>query len=168
MKPRILDTNVLIHGNGDSVQSPQTSAICFQKCIDVLFRITAGDYQIILDKNSTGSDVLTEYRNNLLYEGRGLGDAFFRWLLRNQYNEDIVISIPLNKLGENNYAEFPTHKDLKKFDPSDRKWIALANAYLATHNKSVPIIQSAEQNKKWHEFLKVFQELGIEVDFICE
>lgn len=162
--PRVFDTNVLIHAN--LTQSPQTSAACKQRCIDVLFRMMAGDMQMVLDSDEQGSTMLTEYHNNLKYEGIGLGDAFLRWILNNYWNRALFHFVTLTKLDDDTYAEFPNHPDLKGFDPRDRKWVAAAVAHASRYEAAAPIMQSADE--KWRDFVVALLSVGVEIDFICD
>ncbi|MEO5367276.1 MAG: hypothetical protein H7831_13190 [Magnetococcus sp. WYHC-3] len=66
----------------------------------------------------------------------------------------------ITKTGDS-YKEFPAHDDLKGFDISDRKFVAVANA----HPERPPIVQAGDS--KWWGWNDALAEVGITVQFIC-
>ncbi len=70
--------------------------------------------------------------------------------------------INLEKDEHNNYVMFPNVSALSSFDPSDRKFIALANA----HPEHPAIVQGTDG--KWWGFKDVLEGLGIHIEFLCE
>lgn len=165
MTRKILDTNVIIHAH--ETKSPQTSDVCKELCIHLLFRCMAEDFQIVIDTGKHGSDVLREYQNNLRYYGGSYGELFLRWLINNITDEKHVFEVPLVQgLHEDEYEEFPKDSGLDDFDPRDRKFVALAVAHYLYEEQIAPIVQSADT--KWNKFTPVFSKYHVEIDFICE
>ena len=167
MKPKILDTNVIINASGN--KSPQTKEMCIKTCLELLFQFMAGysGLKIVIDTGSHGSDILEEYQKQFKYYEGTYGAIFIQWLLNNIMNDQYVIQIPIARIDENEYEEFPKDRDLKGFDPSDRKFIAVAVAYYQYEDQIVPIVQSAEM-EKWKEFVSAFAEHNVEIEFICD
>lgn len=164
MKRKILDTNVIINASGD--KSPQTEEACSEQCRLLLFQCTTGNCQIVIDNGEHGSHILTEYRKQFEYYEGTYGEMFVRWILSNIMNEQYVIQVPITPLSEDEYQEFPKDRDLKDFDPRDRKFIAVAVAHYQYEDKIVPIVQSADM--KWKIFVSAFAKHNVEIEFICD
>ncbi len=91
-----------------------------------------------------GLEIVQEYRNNLRAQGQpGVGDAFFKWLWDNLYVKEICTHVQITKHSKRGYREFSIHAGLAAFDPSDRKFVALA----AAHPEHPPILQAVDS--KW-------------------
>ena len=152
----VVDTNVAVVANGrDSYPLG-----CIEACIDRLHEIqTRG--QIVLDNVRL---ILTEYINNLSLTGQpGVGDAFLKWVLINQNNPERCPQVPIHpkSQSENDFLEFPAHPGLARFDPSDRKFVAVSWA----HPDRPPILQALDS--KWWGFKDVLRECEITVEFLC-
>ena len=159
----ILDTNVLMVANGD--KSEQASLECIRNCARLLLSIREGiNGAVVMDTDKTFL-IKREYLKNIDPKKDLAGSRFLLELLKNP-NLRIEISItPQN----GSFAEFPDDPRLANFDPSDRKWIALARAYNHKHpndNHSPHIAQASDT--KWHNFEAIFKEYGILIDWICE
>jgi hypothetical protein len=59
------------------------------------------------------------------------------------------------------YEEFPDHPGLADFDPSDRKFVAAANA----HPDRPPILQATDS--KWWGWSEALEACGLSVVFLC-
>ena len=160
----IVDTNVPLTANFALNQFPVDADYkkCVSACIQVIERIIAGSPQtkIVLDNNN---EIFDEYRNKLCLSGRpGLGDAFVKWVHDNGYSINVAERISITPtFNGNSYDEFPDHPDLEKFDPSDRKFIAVANA----HPECPTIFQGTDS--KWWGWRNALEEVGIIVHFLC-
>ncbi len=114
----VVDSNVLIAANGKSEQANDT---CLEKCIAVLLGVRTTT-SLALDD---GNEILDEYSRYCSHSGQpGVGDEFFRWAFDNQYTS--CRRVPLTPDENRVYREFPDTPDLKKFDRSDRKFVATA------------------------------------------
>ena len=108
------------------------------------------------------AEIFQEYRNNLSLKGQpGFGHVFAKWVNDYQWNSDKVDRIQVTKNG-NSYKEFPNHDELSGFDPSDRKFVAVANA----HSEKPPILQATDS--KWWGWNDALAEVGITVHFLCQ
>jgi len=163
----ILDTNVLIHANGDAPPK------CKDKCVDVLFQIVTLSNRVVIDGlgEKATSEIIAEYERNIPIGTPGFGTNFLIWLLTNLTNENHVIRVPITPK-DDSFEEFPVEKRLKTFDRSDRKWIAAARAHHIWNDIEAIIIQSADMDK-WKQYLPIFSELKdhpfkVELLFECD
>lgn len=164
--PRVFDTNVLRGANLDD-QSDQLTLACKISCINALIGALAGDNVVVLDGSAEhGSEILDEYRRNIAYQGGGAGNRFLRWLL-NKFADDLVCRlVPITPLPGRSYEEFPTRSDLATFDPSDRKWVAVAISHFRYFDVPAPIFQAADH--KWRAFVSACAEENVIIDFLCD
>lgn len=59
-----------------------------------------------------------------------------------EYGKDGQDFIHLDEIAPNEYKEYPDDKQLKEFDPPDRKYIALAYK----HSENPPIVEASDSN----------------------
>jgi len=153
----VVDTNVAVVANR---RSQQASPDCVITCVERLRQIMSGWVKLVLDDMWR---IIGEYMRNLRSSGEpGVGDAFLRWVLTNKDNPErceLVTITPVET--ENDYREFPSDPALSDFDPSDRKFIAVALA----HPQKPPVLQAVDS--KWWGFRDVLQRNGVAVEFIC-
>jgi hypothetical protein len=152
---RVVDTNVLVtanHRNGSSYT-------CASNCAQALLWIKASGCLAIDDRDR----VLSEYRRYCSHSGQpGVGDYFFRWIYDSLGQEDLVCRVTLSPRGDSgDFAEFPAHPDLAKFDLKDKKFVAVANA----HQDKPPILQASDT--KWWGWKEALQACGLTVEFLC-
>ncbi len=69
--------------------------------------------------------------------------------------------VPLTETVADTFAEFPDPVLQTKFDPPDRKFVAVANA----HPDKPPILQAADC--KWLNWRDDLATHGITIDFVC-
>jgi hypothetical protein len=139
---------------------PEASPQCVRECVRRLEGIHH-DGRIVIDD---AWRILREYRQNLSESGQpGVGDRFLKWLLQNNANPERCVKVALTVIDENaqEYEEFPDSIGFAGFDPSDRKFVAVANA----HPNKPPILQAVDS--KWKSFNPAFLGAGISVDFLC-
>ena len=155
-KTKVLDTNVAVVANGRSNARPD----CIRNCVSALDTIRKSGKVAVDD----GWRIIKEYRTNLNDSGQpGPGDLFLKWLLTNRTNPDRCLFVSITPTdGDDNYEEFPTTPSLEGFDPSDRKFVAVA----AVIGKDAVILQAVDS--KWWTFRHALQNVCIKVDFICE
>ena len=132
----VVDTNVAIPAN----RGNESTAADVQFCVDILTTII-GKGCIVID---SGGAIFEEYSKHLSRKGvPGLGDSFIKWLFDNQYSSPNIIHQVITETASG-YEEFPVDDKLDKFDKSDMKFVAVANA-LTPH----PIIVEATDSKWW-------------------
>ena len=153
----VVDTNVPIVANGGAAQA---SDRCVENCIGALERVVTGG-RIVIDDDWR---ILREYTRHLSQKGQqGVGGYFLKWVLQNRANQrrcELVHITPVDGGGVN-YAEFPQDPDLKAFDPSDRKFAAVAIAGL--HG---PMVLNATDTH-WWQYRSPLRHHGIRVEFLC-
>ena len=153
----VIDTNVPIVANLATRYEADMPAECISACVQHIKRITQ-EGGLVLDVDG---EIFQEYGNKLSLRGQpGLGDAFFKWVFDHQWIESKVSRVKIHKQRDS-YKEFPDHPGLEKFDPSDRKFVAVSNA----HPGKPPILQAADS--KWWGWKDALREMGITVCFLC-
>ena len=130
----VVDTNVPLVASERSGMSPE----CVNACSSKLRQVMTSGIVVIDD----GWRILGEYMNKLSASGQPMiGDAFLRWVLTDRANPNRcrqVPSVPKNG-SEADFEEFPAHQGLRRFNPSDRKFVAVA---AACPGGPVPILQA--------------------------
>ena len=153
----VIDTNVPVVANR---RSEQASTACVWICVRCLWQITLNG-KVVLDD---GWRLIGEYIRNLRSDGQpGVGDAFLKWVLTNWKNPnrcELVTISPTQR--DNDFREFPKDPALKRFDPSDRKFVATALG----HPKRPPILQAIDW--KWWHLKNALRSNGVRVRFLCK
>jgi len=155
----IVDTNVAVVANQDA---PQASPHCVLACVRRLEKIMGDEERLAIDNQWL---IISEYRANLRSSGQpGVGDAFLKWALTNRENRSRcdIVAITREDGARTSFREFPNDPALQQFDPSDRKFVAVALA----HPQHAPILQAVDS--KWWGFKDDLQRNGVTVDFICQ
>jgi hypothetical protein len=157
----LIDTNVAVNANLATRPKSKKAGVpgrCIKTCIQYIENITKYHAVLVLDRNG---EIFNEYRHNLSLKGQpGVGDVFIKWVNDNQWNPQKIERIAITRNGDS-YDEFPSHEHLKNFDPSDRKFVAVANA----HPARPPILQATDS--KWWGWKAALEEAGITVQFLC-
>lgn len=151
----VVDTNVLLVAEG---LHDDVSAECVLACVQRLQTIMRAATVVIDDDYR----VIGEYRNKLdIRRGKGVGTAFLKWLVQNQANIRRVARVTLTEMPNDHFAEFPMPELQSSFDPSDRKFPAVANA----HRAKPSILQAVDS--KWLRWWPDLATAGIQVEFVC-
>jgi hypothetical protein len=151
----IVDTNVILVANG---QHSDVSEACVVSCAQELQAIMS-DGRVAIDD---GFRILKEYQNKTTPQiGKRPGDAFVKWLLRNNANEARCDQIGLVEHAERGFESFPDDARLASFDPPDRKFVAVA----CLHDEHPTIAQAADS--KWLGWSKALEDHGVTVNFLC-
>jgi hypothetical protein len=125
----VVDTNVPIVANGriDPSQGRVPTPECQETTVQFLVELRNRG-MVMLDDSG---EVVAEYRNHLSPSGQpGVGDRFYYEILNS--HPDRVVRIALARRDDGQYKAVPQHLIDEGFDPSDRKFIALALAACAT------------------------------------
>lgn len=154
--PLLVDTNVCVVANG---HTPQASDACRANCIALLEYIRATSTVLV----DSADYIFAEYLANLSVAGQpGPGDAFVRWLWDNQGYQEILLRVVIHSVPPPQYfAEFPTFDGLVGFDPSDRKFVAVAIA----SGLNPPIYNAVDSD--WWDYGEALAASGVEVTNIC-
>jgi len=150
-----VDTNVILVANR---QHLDVSESCVASCATRLLALVQSGRVAIDD----GYRILKEYQNKTQpHVGKRAGDAFVKWLLRNNANPDRCDQVAIVRHAERGFESFPEDARLANFDVADRKFVAVANA----HPNKPPILQAADS--KWLGWEPALQDHGLTVDFLC-
>ena len=147
----VVDTNVAIAANG---RGTHADVQCRLACVRRLRSLVAGGVVAI---DETGL-VLNEYRKHLHFSGMpGVGDVFFKHVFNNQARDKYVrrVSVTPTDDDERSFEELPRNT----FDPSDRKFLAVAVAAKAV------VLNATDSD--WGEQEALMDELGVEVRQLC-
>ncbi len=154
-RAQVVDSNVAIVAN----QKHGESSAKAYKCARVLLDIKHFGVIVLDDQDH----ILSEYRGYCSLSGQpGIGDSFIKWIHDNIGRVDLVqrVAITTNVDPPPYFHEFPNHPDLEDFDPSDQKFVAVANAHRAR-----PVILQATDSK-WWGWKDSLAECGIKVEFL--
>jgi hypothetical protein len=132
---------------------------CVLACIAALDRILDGHRSVVLDESGL---VLEEYLRYLSPSGQpAIGDAFLKWVLERQGVPDHVQYVRIPTREDGAFEHFPAEPELDSFDPSDRKFVAIACA----HPAKPPILQASDS--KWWGWRDALTKCGVLVEFVC-
>ena len=157
MRRAVVDTNVLLVSNRDHAE---ISEECVITCIEALASLRQSGVTVIDDEWR----ILGEYQNKL-NPNRGQkepGDAFLKYLLRQQANPKHVAEVSVTESADDWFEEFPDHALQREFDPPDRKFIAVA----AADAENPPILQAADC--KWLNWWEPLSQAGVHFRFVCQ
>ena len=151
----VVDTNVCVVANFN-----HENISCIRECVKALIKIKDSG-RLVLDANGC---ILKEYRNNKSDDPQDIGNHFIMWAHDNQYNLDYCERVELSSTDPacNEFFQFPGDPRLKKFDRSDRKFLAVAAA--STNN---PTIINATDSRSWWKYRHVLSSLGYNVCHLC-
>lgn len=159
----IVDTNVILVAKG---MAAQASPACVLTCIERLERIVEGSERVVIDDNWEILAEYSDYEDDSTTAAR-TGWGFLEWFLRNHENPAQCVKVHITPSADGTgFEEFPTDPALSDFDPSDKKFIAVAVVYENVHRQKVPILQAVDSN--WYGFREAFAQNGLTIDFICE
>ncbi len=161
MKPVLIETNVLCAANG---LAEQVSAQCKGACAELLTQIMVEGHFLVDEQYA----IFNEYQNkNEPTDKGGPGNAFLLWALRNRANPERCTQVPITHHPERGYEEFPDTPELSSFDPSDRKFVAVA---LSHHQQTghMPVIHNATDTDWAHPaHHAAFTAHGLRIAFVC-
>jgi hypothetical protein len=151
----IVDTNVILVANHEHAEVSQVCAVACAKQLQEI--MTSGRLAI-----DSGYRILKEYQNKTKpQEGKRPGNAFVKWVLRNNANPSRCDLVALVDHPERGFESFPDDARLANFDPPDRKFVAVA----AAHPTKPTISQAADS--KWLGWASALKDHGITINFLC-
>ena len=155
----VVDTNVATTANGANAGAP---AACIATCARALATLMQKGHLFIDD----GGRIVGEYRSNLRASGQpGPGDAFLKWALTYEWGGQRVTRVaitPCDRGDGEDFSELPSPPAGVRYDPSDRKFLAVA----AAHDDRPPIWQALDS--KWWGWRDALREVRLSVHFLCE
>jgi len=151
----VVDTNVILVANH---QHEGVSEVCVAACAKRLLDLTRSG-RIAIDDSYR---ILREYQQKTQpHVGKRPGDAFVKWVLRNNANKERCDQVSLAGHSEREFEAFPDDDRLTNFDPPDRKFVAVA----AAHQHRPPILQATDS--KWVAWVPALAEHQIAVELLC-
>lgn len=147
----VVDTNVPIAANGRQTHADER---CQLACVQRLRSLAAGD-TVAIDRAGL---ILNEYKKHLHFSGiPGVGDMFFKHVFNNQSQSKYVRRVAVTPTGDpaRGFEELPKNT----FDPSDRKFLAVAVAAQAV------VLNATDSD--WGEHGALTSKLGVEVRELC-
>ena len=148
----VVDTNVAIAANGG--ETTHADLVCQLSCIEKLHSV--------VEENTVAIDsmglILEEYQGHLSFSGQpGMGDAFFKHVFDFQYQDANVVRVPVTRSDDEQrgFEELPRNT----FDPSDRKFLAVAVVAEAV------VLNATDSD--WGEQQPLMDQLGVEVEQLC-
>ena len=152
----VVDTNVALLANAATEKTSSWDPHCILACVTAI-RALQAEGGLVLDD---AQRILAEYFNKLSRSGMpGLGDAFAKWAWDHQGDARACSRVVITEHGDS-FVEFPDHPDLASFDPSDRKFVAVAAAH-----GSAEVLQAVDS--KWWGWREALAEAGVSVRFLC-
>ena len=154
--PAVVDTNVPIVASGSS----GVSAECVNATVQAIRTLIQGGLLILDD----GRRILREYERHLSLGGQPRpGTVFLKWVYTNYANPSrcCLVHIRARPGDREDYEEFPDDEALASFDPSDRKFVAVARA----HPAGPPIKVATDRG--WWIHRHALAKAGVTVDFLC-
>lgn len=160
-EPVVVDTNVATTADG---RDPDVSRECVACCASTLQKITRSGH-VCIDDGRGMSDIVDEYRRNLPMSGSqiGPGGAFLKWLLLHEYGGKRVtrVGVTRRRTDPDEFDELPAPTDGTVYDPSDRKFLAVA----AAHPDRPHVLQALDS--KWWGWQAALATLGVTICFLC-
>ena len=153
----VVDTNVPIVANGrpdPSNGGRAPSVECQLSAINFLEE-TLATRRVLLD---LAGKIQAEYRRHLNPHGQpGVGDRFYQQLLMSAPMRVERLDLPRDAAG--GYEDFPKDIQLHTFDPSDRKFVAMAR------RADAPVANATDTD--WLHHRDALNASGVMVQFIC-
>jgi hypothetical protein len=156
----VVDTNVPRVANLEATPDPTSDVLdtCILACVKAIKHVK-NERALVID---AGDEIFTEYRNNLSLKGQpGVGDIFMKWVHDSRWKLPDSNRVTITKDGET-FAEFPQNPALNNFDPSDRKFVAVANA----HPCKPPILEAVDSD--FFAYKDALAQSGITVQFVSD
>ena len=146
----VVDTNVPIVANGLNTNA---SPSCRLAAIDFLEELINKGI-LVLD---LAGEIEAEYARHLSHGQPGVGNRFIQAFLTTAANRVERYDVPKERNGS--YKNYPRGSSLKKFDMSDRKFVALSVV------SNAPVANAVDSD--WLECLDALKANGVVVRFIC-
>lgn len=148
----VVDTNVPLVAKYPGDHPPELA----DACEELLERLIEQDGPVVTD---AGGEIVEEYLANLSLSGQPtLGDVFARWVYDRRWAWDESARPDIDPRGEGVYGVLEGDHDA--FDPSDRKFVAVAKV------SGAPIHQATDT--KWLEWGDALARHGVEVRWVHE
>lgn len=168
MTSKIIDTNVPLTAAG---LNSNASKKCQLRCVAVLKAIFSGELKVVIDSER---ETLREYNRRIHPNYRGsLAEQFMLHMLQYQTVTSSVHCVELARDSAGNYIDYPDNGDIwtsdvrrcERFDPDDKKWVALAVRFKNDTGTDAPIVNAAD--RCWLAFESHLDSAGVKLEYLC-
>lgn len=153
----VVDTNVLVTAAGGN---DAASGACADASVRVLRDVMERGHVFIDD----GGRLIEEYHHGIDLAGKSdAGEKFLAWLIAHEFDIARVTRVPLTPKPDDpeDFEELPAPPPGVHYDPSDRKFLAVA----AAHDEHPPVLQALDS--KWWGWKEALASAGVLIHFIC-
>ena len=158
MRHVIVDTNVPLKAANKNPED-DIDQKCSMACLTFISKLVNSKDVIVLDNER---EILKEYAKKIdTHAEDNVASVFLNWVYR-CIRLDSADQYKITKTGKNTYAEFPNSPELEEFDPSDRKFVALAKA----HPLHPPIHNGSDTD--WWDYKDALAKEGVSIVFLCK
>ena len=164
---KIIDANIPLTAAGRN----QASEECVEACSSLLLSIFAGETIVVVDDDGYA---LAEYRNiGKPQRHEDIAERFLVYIYDYQYNSDRFQRVRLRRDRQGSFADYPDPNDewtsqdprCKRFDPDDKKWVALALRFKRDAGTDAPIVNAAD--RCWLAFQPHLESAGVALEILC-
>jgi hypothetical protein len=153
----VVDSNVPRVANWPH-DATHASPACVLECVRRIRQLVASGGLLLDD----AWYIIGEYQKQLRSAGQpGVGDQFLKAVLSRRADPSWCTLVPIKPHAERGFEEFPPDPSLAGFDPSDRKFVAVALA------GPQPAIVLNAVDGDWWEHRESLERNGVQVDFLC-
>ncbi len=144
---------------------------CEVNCGVVISQIIKGEIVVLLDE---AGSAISEYRNNMYPDPKGThAGQFLMYLLLNLRRPSRVRTVSINVDAQGHYTDYPNNNDTwttdvkrcERFDPDDKKWVALAARFKKDTGTDAPIVNAAD--RCWLAFEPHLELAGVKLEVLC-
>lgn len=168
MAHKIVDTNVPLTAAGmNTVASERCEVICGK----VISQIIKGEFVVVVDE---ADSAISEYRKNMYPDLRGTrAGQFLMHVLLNRHRPSRVRAVSIEMDEQGSYQDYPDSADTwstevnrcERFDPDDKKWVALAVRFKQETGIEAPIVNAAD--RCWLAFESHLEAAGVKLEILC-
>lgn len=168
MAHKIVDTNVPLTAAG---MNSEASERCEVDCGEVISQIMKGEIIVVVDEDERA---ISEYRNNMYPDPRGTrAGQFLMYVLQNRHRHSRVHTLSIEMDEHGNYRDYPDNDETwtsavlrcERFDPDDKKWVALAVRFKKETGRDAPIVNAAD--RCWLAFESHLEAAGVKQEILC-
>lgn len=151
MRYAVVDTNVLVVANGGYAKADDQCVLDAQRFL----RDVQACESLVLDD---AWRILGEYRRRVKgADPNGVGSHFFKWAARAGRHLVVITCHP-----DRVFVEFPSDPALKTFDPSDRKFVAVA---IKSATDRTEVVNASDSGWRKHDL--ALRQAGVAVRELC-